>query len=142
MRITNKHAVLFTMKLDYNDTHFPLIPALQANITNSSAVLSYYSDWTFCIYFCIYLLYHQLDIWKDASHPNENVDIHVKKEEVRRAESILKSKGISFTVMIKDLQDAIMKEARSNQKVTFENRYDYNKYNEYSKVCKRFVNVL
>ena len=83
-----------------------------------------------------------MDIWKDASHPNENVDIHVKKEDVRRAESILKSKGISFTVMIKDLQDAIMKEARSNQKVTFENRYDYNKYNEYSKVCKRLVNVL
>lgn len=142
MRIINKHAVLFTMQLDYSDTHFPRIPALQANITNSSAVLSYYSDWTFCIYFCIYLLYHQLDIWKDASHPNENVDIHVKAEDVRKVESILKSKGISFAVMIKDLQDAIIKEARSNQKVTFENRYDYNKYNEYSKVCKRFLNVL
>ena len=83
-----------------------------------------------------------MGIWKDASHPNENVDIHVKAEDVRKVESILKSKGISFAVMIKDLQDAIMKEARSNQKVTFENRYDYNKCNEYSKVCKRFLNVL
>lgn len=55
-----------------------------------------------------------MGIWKDASHPNENVDIHVKAEDVRKVESILKSKGISFAVMIKDLQDAIMKEVRKS----------------------------
>ena len=93
-----------------------------------------YSNWRFCIY-----LYYQLDIWKEASHPNENVDIHVKAEDISKVKLILKSNGIDFTVMINDVQDAIMKEALSNQKNAFNHGYNYNKYNEYSKVCRYFA---
>ena len=83
-----------------------------------------------------------MDIWKESSHPNENVDIHVQAEDVPKVESILKRNGIAFTVMISDVQDAIMEEALSNQKNTFNYGFDYNKYNEYSKVCKHFAILI
>ena len=83
-----------------------------------------------------------MDIWKAASHPNENVDIHVQAEDVPKVESILKRNGIAFTVMISDVQDAIMEEALSNQKNAFNYGFDYNKYNEYSKVCKHFAILI
>lgn len=83
-----------------------------------------------------------MDIWKESSHPNENVDIHVQAEDVPKVESILKRNGIAFTVMISDVQDAIMEEALSNQKNAFNYGFDYNKYNEYSKVCKHFAILI
>ena len=87
-------------------------------------------------------MYYQLDIWKEASHPNQNVDIHVKAEDVSKVESILKRNSIAFTVMISDVQDAIIKEAFSNQKNAFNYGFDYYKYNEYSKVCKYFAILI
>lgn len=87
-------------------------------------------------------MYYKLDIWKEASHPNENVDIHVQAKDVSKVESILKRNGIAFTVMITDVQDAIMEEALSNQKNAFNYGFNYNKYNEYSKVCRYFAILI
>ena len=88
------------------------------------------------------LLYHQLDVWKETSHPYENVDIHVKAKHVLNMELILRSSGIDFTVMIKDVQEAIMEETLSNQKLPTCYGYNYNRYNEYWKVWKYFLILI
>ena len=84
----------------------------------------------------------QLDVWKEPSAPGHVVDIHMPKDKISSFEKLLTAHGMSYRIMVPDVEDLLNEEELSNMKNSFYSSYDYTKYNQWSEVDKNITHHL
>ncbi|XP_039617314.1 carboxypeptidase A1-like [Polypterus senegalus] len=76
----------------------------------------------------------QLDVWREAVKPEDSMDIHVPHSSLQTVKAFLESHGISYSVMIEDVQSVVdheraeMLAARSTAQIRSTNSFDYANY--------------
>ena len=80
-----------------------------------------------------------MDAWVEPSAVGHKVDLHVPKNKLTSCKKMLKKNGIEFSSMVDDLEDLLNEEERSNQKNAFASYYNYEKYNTWSEVTKKYI---
>uniref|UniRef100_A0A8C4XA81 Carboxypeptidase A1 n=1 Tax=Erpetoichthys calabaricus TaxID=27687 RepID=A0A8C4XA81_ERPCA len=76
----------------------------------------------------------QLDVWREAVKPEDSMDIHVPHGSLQTVKAFLESNGISYSVMIEDVQSVVNHEraemlaARSTAQMRSTNSFDYANY--------------
>jgi len=83
----------------------------------------------------------EIDIWRDVSHPGENVDVHIKASDVTNVKEMLTKNSIEFSLMIEDLQQVVNEEQISNQKNAYSSGFDYNRYNNYDDIKAELMSL-
>uniref|UniRef100_W5NF05 Carboxypeptidase A1 n=1 Tax=Lepisosteus oculatus TaxID=7918 RepID=W5NF05_LEPOC len=58
----------------------------------------------------------QLEFWKEPRHPDLPIDVHVPFASLQAVKVFLESNSISYTVMVKDLQQALLDEEQHQMK--------------------------
>jgi len=84
---------------------------------------------------------NDLDVWKEPSAPGHVVDIHMPKGKISSFEKLLTAHGISYNIMVPDVEDLLNEEELSNMKNSFFSSFDYNKYNRWSDIKMELQNL-
>jgi len=84
---------------------------------------------------------NDLDVWKEPSAPGHVVDIHMPKGKISSFEKLLTAHGISYNIMVPDVEDLLNEEELSNMKNSFYSSFDYNKYNRWSDIKMELQNL-
>ena len=77
-----------------------------------------------------------LDFWTHPSHVGGGVDIHVKVSNYPRLAKLLNSQGITFTILIPDVQGLVDNE-NPPPRAAFAGGFDYQRYNRLGQVISR-----
>uniref|UniRef100_A0A7M5XEA9 Peptidase M14 domain-containing protein n=2 Tax=Clytia hemisphaerica TaxID=252671 RepID=A0A7M5XEA9_9CNID len=87
-----------------------------------------------------------VDLWKEPSAPGHVVDIHMPKGKISSFEKLLTAHGISYNIMVPDVEDLLNEEELSNMKNSFSayafNAFDYNKFNDWPEIRRELENLV
>ena len=72
-------------------------------------------------------------MWRYVSNIGNHADVHVPESMKEEFEGFIRNAGLSFSVIIENLQDAMEKEKASNLMYAGES-FDYQRYNTYANV--------
>jgi len=82
-----------------------------------------------------------VDKWSEPSAVGHNVDVRVPAYLIEEFETRIKSEGLSYEVMIDDVENAIQAQEESNKPNAFAWGFDYTKYNSYSDIVGELRNL-
>ena len=76
----------------------------------------------------------KVDVWRESSTPTKTIDVYIEKSNITAVTTMLKSRGIPFKVLVRDVNALLIEEEESNKKFTFSNGYNYSKYGTWDSV--------
>lgn len=83
----------------------------------------------------------RIDVWKEPSHVNEFIDIHIFAHDVEEVKKYLTEAKLKFEITIEDLEKVVQEEALSNHNFAFAGSYNYYAYNRYDDIKDELYNL-